>query len=102
LNQSGLQAKAELAVAEQTLTITKQLLERQRLARSASVEELRGQLQDEQPCPVCCSVEHPYHQPEALLHSLGRHDENEEATAQKAVDTLKEKLTELRGEVGGL
>ena len=102
LNQTGLQTKAELTVAEQTLTVTKQLLERQRLARSASVEELREQLQDDQPCPVCGSHEHPYHQPEALLHSLGRHDENEEAMAQKAVDSLKEKLTELRGEVGGL
>ncbi len=102
LNQIGLQTKAELVVAEQTLTVTKQLLERQRLARSASVEELREQLQDDQPCPVCGSHEHPYHQPEALLQSLGRHDENEEATAQKAVDLLKEKLTELRGEVGGL
>ncbi|HCT04871.1 MAG TPA: chromosome segregation protein SMC [Pseudomonas sp.] len=102
LNQTGLQTKAELAVAEQTLSVTKQLLERQRLARSASVEELREQLQDDQPCPVCGSHEHPYHQPEALLQSLGRHDETEEASAQKAVDTLKEKLTELRGEVGGL
>ncbi|WP_053133949.1 AAA family ATPase [Pseudomonas sp. MIACH] len=102
LNQTGLQTKAELAVAEQTLTVTKQLLERQRLARSASVEELREQLQDGQPCPVCGSDEHPYHQPEALLHSLGRHDDNEEATAQQAVESLKEKLTELRGEVGGL
>ena len=69
--------------------MTKQLLERQRLARSASVEELREQLQDDQPCP-CGSHEHPYHQPEALLHSLGRHDESEEAAAQKAVDSLKE------------
>jgi len=102
LNQTGLQTKAELTVAEQTLSVTKQLLERQRLARSASVEELREQLQDDQPCPVCGSHEHPYHQPEALLQSLGRHDETEEASAQKAVDTLKEKLTELRGEVGGL
>ena len=102
LNQTGLQTKAELAVAEQTLTVTKQLLERQRLARSASVEELREQLQDDQPCPVCGSHEHPYHQPEALLQSLGRHDVNEEATAQKAVDTLKETLNELRGVVGGL
>ncbi|WLH54449.1 AAA family ATPase [Pseudomonas tolaasii] len=102
LNGNGLQTKAELAVAEQTLTVTKQLLERQRLARSASVEELREQLQHDQPCPVCGSHEHPYHQPEALLQSLGRHDESEEANAQKTVDALKEKLTELRGEVGGL
>ncbi|MGE7958681.1 AAA family ATPase [Pseudomonas sp. NPDC089530] len=102
LNRVGLQGKAELAVAEQTLTVTQQLLERQRLARSASVEELRGQLQDDQPCPVCGSHEHPYHQPEALLQSLGRHDESEEANARQAVDELKEKLAELRSQVGGL
>ncbi|AZD22053.1 Exonuclease SbcC [Pseudomonas chlororaphis subsp. aurantiaca] len=102
LNRIGLQSKAELTVAEQTLTVTQQLLERQRLARSASVEELREQLQEDQPCPVCGSHEHPYHQPEALLQSLGRHDESEEANARKAVDELKEKLAELRSQVGGL
>lgn len=102
LTQDGVKAKAELTVAEQTLTVTRELLERQRLARSASVEELRAQLQDDQPCPVCGSPDHPYHQPEALLQSLGRHDESEQANAQKAVDLLKEKLTDLRAEVGGL
>ena len=102
LTQDGVKTKAELTVAEQTLTVTRELLERQRLARSASVEELRAQLLDDQPCPVCGSLDHPYHQPEALLQSLGRHDESEQANAQKAVDLLKEKLTELRAEVGGL
>ena len=102
LTQDGVKTKAELTVAEQTLSVTRELLERQRLARSASVEELRAQLQDDQPCPVCGSNEHPYHQPEALLQSLGRHDENEQANAQQVVDQLKEKLIELRGEVGGV
>ncbi|MBV4476747.1 AAA family ATPase [Pseudomonas botevensis] len=102
LTQDGVKTKAELAVAEQTLNVTRELLERQRLARSASVEELRGQLQDDQPCPVCGSNEHPYHQPEALLQSLGRHDESELTQAQQAVDQLKEKLAELRAEVGGV
>lgn len=102
LTQDGVKTKAELSVAEQTLTVTRELLERQRLARSASVEELRAQLQDDQPCPVCGSPDHPYHQPEALLQSLGRHDESEQANAQQAVDLLKEKLTDLRAEVGGL
>jgi len=102
LTQDGVKTKAELTVAEQTLNVTRELLERQRLARSASVEELRTQLQDDQPCPVCGSHEHPYHQPEALLQSLGRHDESEQASAQYAVDQLKEKLTELRAEVGGV
>lgn len=102
LTQDGVKAKADLSVAEQTLNVTRELLERQRLARSASVEELRAQLQDDQPCPVCGSKEHPYHQPEALLQSLGRFDESEQANAKKAVDLLKEKLTDLRAEVGGL
>ena len=102
LTQDGVNTKNQLTVAEQTLTVTRELLERQRLARSASVEELREQLQDDQPCPVCGSPDHPYHQPEALLQSLGRHDESEQANAQKAVDLLKEKLTDLRAEVGGL
>ncbi|MBK5343633.1 AAA family ATPase [Pseudomonas sp. TH49] len=102
LTQDGVKSKAELTIAEQTLNVTRELLERQRLARSASVEELRAQLQDDQPCPVCGSNEHPYHQPEALLQSLGRHDESEQASAQQAVDQLKEKLTELRAEVGGV
>ena len=102
LTQDGVKTKAELTVAEQTLNVTRELLERQRLARSASVEELRAQLQDDQPCPVCGSHEHPYHQPEALLQSLGRHDESEQANAQQVVDQLKEKLIELRAEVGGV
>ncbi|VVM76709.1 hypothetical protein PS645_02049 [Pseudomonas fluorescens] len=102
LTQDGVKTKAALSVAEQTLNVTRELLERQRLARSASVEELRAQLQDDQPCPVCGSSDHPYHQPEALLQSLGRHDESEQANAHKAVDTLKEQLTDLRAEVGGV
>ncbi|MCP6135185.1 hypothetical protein NL393_39000, partial [Klebsiella pneumoniae] len=40
----GTAAKAELEAAEQALNLTRQLLERQRLARNTSVEELRGQL----------------------------------------------------------
>ncbi|MCJ8204599.1 AAA family ATPase [Pseudomonas sp. RGM2987] len=102
LVREGGEAKAELTVAEQTLSVTRELLERQRLARSESVEQLRAQLQDEQPCPVCGSVEHPYHQPEALLQSLGRHDETEEANARKAVDLLNEKVIELRTQYSGV
>jgi exonuclease SbcC len=102
LTAEGLQAKNELTVAEQTLSVTRQLLERQRLARSASVEELRGQLQDDQPCPVCGSHEHPYHQPEVLLDSLGRHDEQEESNALKVVTALNERLNDLRTQVGAL
>lgn len=102
LNSEGLRVRDELTVAEQTLSVTRQLLERQRLARSASVEELRVQLQDDQPCPVCGSIEHPWHQPEALLESLTQHDDNEQASAQKAVDLLTEQRNQLREQVGGV
>jgi exonuclease SbcC len=102
LKQQGLRAKAELTAAEQALQLTRQLLERQRQARGDSVEALRAQLRDDQPCPVCGSQEHPYHHPEALLESLGRHDLEEEAQAQQAVDALNGRLAELRGELGGV
>lgn len=96
----GTAAKAELENAEQALTLTRQLLERQRLARNTSVEELRAQLRDGEPCPVCGSAEHPFHQPEALLHSLGRHDQAEEAAAQQQVEQLNTRLVELRTQLG--
>ena len=102
LIEQGTQTKKQFEAAEQALQVTQQLLERQRLARSASVEELRAQLQDDQACPVCGSHEHPYHQPEALLQSLSRFDEQEQANARKAVDALKETLIQLREKVGGV
>lgn len=102
LVREGSEAKAELAIAEQTLSVTRQLLERQRLARSESVEQLREQLKDDQPCPVCGSIEHPYHHPEALLQSLGRFDESEESNARKAVESLHEKVIELRAQYSGV
>ncbi|MFP3515395.1 AAA family ATPase [Pseudomonas sp. SIMBA_077] len=102
LVDQGTRTKKEFEAAEQALRVTQQLLERQRLARSASVEELRAQLQDDQPCPVCGSHEHPYHQPEALLQSLSRFDEQEEANARTTVDALKETLIQLREKVGGV
>lgn len=102
LNAEGIRVSHELKVAEQTLTVTRELLERQRLARNVSAEQLRAQLQNDQPCPVCGSVEHPWHKPEALLESLSRHDEAEQARALQAVQTLQEQRTQLREQVGGV
>jgi exonuclease SbcC len=98
----GLQLKGEHEAAEQALKVTVELLQRQRLARSASVEQLREQLVDQQPCPVCGSEEHPYHQSDALLQALSGHDDSEETAARQKVSHLSETLAQLRAEVGEL
>ena len=95
---SGKATGGELQSAEQTLKITLELLERQRLARSASVEELRARLRDGEPCPVCGSAEHPYHHGEALLAALASQDEAEAARARQQVERLRDRQTELRTE----
>ncbi|WP_268797181.1 AAA family ATPase [Pseudomonas huanghezhanensis] len=95
----GLQLKTEHDAAAQALQVTVDLLQRQRLARSASVEQLRDQLVDQQPCPVCGSQEHPYHQSDVLMQALSGHDDNEENAARLKVSQLSDKLTELRVEV---
>ncbi|MGY4493237.1 AAA family ATPase [Pseudomonas sp. TE3610] len=100
--REGLQLKGEHDTAVQQLDLTVALLNRQRLARSASVEELRAQLQDDQPCPVCGSAEHPWHQPEALLQALAGHDDSEERSARLVVEKLAARLAELRVEVVAL
>ncbi|MDZ5602247.1 AAA family ATPase [Pseudomonas sp. RP23018S] len=102
LIQDGTAAKTEHATAEQALAVTRQLLERQRLARHDSVEALRAQLREGEPCSVCGSLEHPFHQPEALLHSLGQHDEAEQAAAVAHVQQLAKRLDTLRSELGGV
>nr|WP_314580540.1 AAA family ATPase [uncultured Pseudomonas sp.] len=98
----GLKLKGEHEAAEQALKVTVELLQRQRLARSASVEQLREQLVDHQPCPVCGSEDHPYHQSDALLQAFSGHDDSEETAARSKVSQLSEKLAELRTEVAEL
>ncbi|SEJ81042.1 exonuclease SbcC [Pseudomonas linyingensis] len=98
----GTQVRNELDTADQALQITLALLERQRLARSASVEALRAQLRDGEPCPVCGSEEHPWHQPDALLQALASQDEDEAQRAQQQVERLKEQRAELAADYKAL
>lgn len=99
---SGKAVGAELQGAEQTLKATLELLERQRLARSASVETLRAQLQDGEPCPVCGSAEHPWHHGDALLAALAGQDEAEASRARQQVDRLREQRAVLAAEYKAL
>ncbi|MCC7703745.1 AAA family ATPase [Janthinobacterium sp. GW460P] len=65
---------AQTALLEARLTQAEKSLKSAEAACAASVEQLRGNLQDGQPCPVCGALEHPYshadHALQAMLASL--------------------------------
>ena len=92
----GKQVRSERDAAEQALKVTLALLERQRLARSENVEALRAALVPGEPCPVCGSGEHPWHQTDALVASLDRHDDSEAERARKVLQEQDQRLQELR------
>jgi exonuclease SbcC len=56
-------------------------------------------LRDGEPCPVCGSAEHPFHQPEACCRAWAA-TTRPKRTAQKQVEQLNTKLVELRTELG--
>ncbi|UIP85359.1 AAA family ATPase [Pseudomonas phenolilytica] len=92
----GKQVRIDRDAAEQALTVTLALLERQRLARSENVEALRAALIPGEPCPVCGSHEHPWQQTDALVASLARHDDSEAERARQALQEQDQRLQELR------
>ncbi|MBD1599582.1 AAA family ATPase [Pseudomonas typographi] len=98
----GLAVRKQHETASAALELTLRLIERQRLARDSSVEALRQHLQPEQPCPVCGSLEHPWHQPEPLMAAIAGQDAVEEQQARQQVEQCSNRLAELRAEVAGL
>lgn len=96
LTQAGKLARTERDDAEKALKVVQALLERQRLARSANVEALRAALAPGEPCSVCGSLEHPWHDGKALLAALDRGDEREVEQAQLQLKRHDEKLQALR------
>ncbi|MCO5231420.1 MAG: AAA family ATPase [Chitinophagales bacterium] len=59
---------------EENLNATEKVIERMKIESSESVENLRAQLVDKQPCPVCGSEDHPYsgtkHENNLVLNTL--------------------------------
>ncbi|AHL76774.1 chromosome segregation protein SMC [Stutzerimonas stutzeri] len=96
LTQAGKLARTERDDAEKALKVVQALLERQRLARSANVEALRAALAPGEPCSVCGSLEHPWHDGKALLAALDQGDEREAEQAQLQLKHHDEKLQALR------
>ncbi|GKW48823.1 AAA family ATPase [Halomonas sp. NCCP-2165] len=58
----GQAARERLDHAQSHLDSVSALIERQRAVRSESVARLRETLAEEQPCPVCGGLDHPYRQ----------------------------------------
>ena len=96
LTQAGKLARTERDDAEKALKVVQALLDRQRLARSANVEALRAALAPGEPCSVCGSLEHPWHDGKALLAVLDQGDEHEAEQAQLQLKRHDEKLQALR------
>lgn len=96
LTQAGKLARSERDDAEKALKLVQAVLDRQRLARSANVEALRAALVPGEPCSVCGSAEHPWHDGTALLAALDQQDEQEVERAQRQLKTQDEKLQALR------
>ncbi|VXC93974.1 AAA family ATPase [Pseudomonas sp. 9Ag] len=96
LTDAGKLARVERDDAEKALKVVQALLDRQRLARSANVEALRAALIPGEPCSVCGSTEHPWHDGEALIAALDQQDEREAEHAQLQLKAQDEKLQALR------
>ncbi|KAB8044196.1 exonuclease SbcC, partial [Janthinobacterium rivuli] len=61
---------AQTALLEARLAQAEKSLKGAQAACAASVEQLRATLQDEQPCPVCGALEHPYSHADDALQAM--------------------------------
>ncbi|MGK5052689.1 AAA family ATPase [Janthinobacterium sp. RB2P8] len=61
---------ARTALLEAGLAQAEKSLKGAEAACAASVEQLRATLQDQQPCPVCGALEHPYSHADHALHAM--------------------------------
>lgn len=83
-------------------------IDRLQAARSESVVQLRQQLTDDQPCPVCGGLEHPYRQSppaepaQTMLDATEREEQRQLADAEQAVDAARERHHHLQGEYRAL
>ncbi|WP_110686687.1 AAA family ATPase [Salinicola aestuarinus] len=96
LEREGLDAKAALEAAQAQAAQVEAQVARARTARSDEVERLRAALDDETPCPVCGSRDHPYRQTpptrpdEAMIAAMERQERTELDTQTAHVDAARE------------
>ncbi|WP_355661811.1 AAA family ATPase [Halomonas salifodinae] len=99
----GHAARERLDQAQSHLDSVSALIERQRAVRSESVARLRETLAEEQPCPVCGGLDHPYRQrppasPEAA--QLAAQEAEEERQLGEARERLDQAQRQYQERVG--
>ena len=100
INQEELvKCKADLQEASIRRDQTKALLDQAKLRIAENVEALRSQLADNEPCPVCGSLQHPFAAGENALHSVIGEFQDEYSKWSKTYD---EKIKELAGLEGNI
>ncbi|MFD2190595.1 AAA family ATPase [Pistricoccus aurantiacus] len=108
LLEQGQAAKARLEEVETRLRRLQASIDGLRAARSESVVLLRQQLRDDQPCPVCGSLIHPYRDAppsepaQAQLKATEREEKRQLDEAAKAVETARERHHDLQGQYRAL
>jgi len=96
LETEGKGAAERLAAAEAEESHVREQIERARAARSDSVEQLRQQLRQDQPCPVCGGLDHPYrhapppHPGEAMIAAIEQQERSRLATLHERVEQARQ------------
>ncbi|APX92278.1 chromosome segregation protein SMC [Halomonas sp. 1513] len=104
LLEEGQAARQRLDKAEGHLASVSALIERSRAVRSESVAQLRAQLQEGEPCPVCGGLDHPWRQqppttPEAAQLAAQEAEEARQLDdAKQARDAAQQQRDTLLGE----
>ncbi|QEM82482.1 AAA family ATPase [Halomonas binhaiensis] len=104
LIEHGQRARQHLEQSETTYRQLSDFIEHSRAVRSESVARLRQHLRENEPCPVCGGMDHPWRHeppetPEAKqLAAQQAHEDEQQAQARQAFDKAQQQRDELRGE----
>lgn len=104
LLEAGKAARQRLDEADGRYRTVRDLIERGRAVRSASVATLRETLREDEPCPVCGGLDHPWRHhppqtPEAAQLAAQRAEEDRQlAQAESERDLARQRRDELLGE----
>lgn len=92
-------SRQQLGVSEEQVQTLQRLYESARMAMSQDVTALRLNLHDEQACPVCGSLSHPYRKGSEVVDTLFHSIEKEYRTAAEAHKLMNDRSIALQRDV---